>query len=167
MPFVALMIVVLLGRSSGTDEAALGTEAPPFSLPATDGSHQDLGEILSQGEALLYFSMGLGCDGCFLQIPEIEEDLAERGITLVSIMVDPEQAVVAEAYRFDITTPILIDGDRAVSEAYDMIGSYGHSDRPSHSFALVDQQSQISWVKHYAGMFVPIDDLLSDLQNRT
>ncbi len=53
-------------------------------------------------------------------------------------MVDPAPLVAAEAQRFGITNPILIDADRSVSRAYGMIGIYGHQGRPSDSFALVD-----------------------------
>ncbi len=80
-------------------------------------------------------------------------------------MVDPVDAVVHEAARFGIDTPILIDPDRAVSEAYGMIGIYGHGDRPSHSFALVSQDAEVAWVGHYAEMFVPIGRLLDDMSD--
>jgi peroxiredoxin len=106
--------------------------------------------------------MGVGCDGCFAQIPEIENALAERGITLVSVMVDPPDQVAAEGARFGIDDPILIDQDRAVSAAYGMVGIYGHSDRPSHSFALVTNDRKVTWIQHYASMFVPVDDFLAD-----
>ncbi|MCL1693424.1 MAG: peroxiredoxin family protein [Actinomycetia bacterium] len=164
VPVFALAAVMLLGGGddSGSDDA-IGSPAPGFDLPTADGSRQTLDGVLANGDALLYFSMGPGCDGCFHQIPEIADDLAEQGITLVPVMVDPAPRVATEAQRFGIVTPILIDADRSVSEAYDMIGVYGHQDRPSHSFALVDQQGQIKWVKHYAEMFVPLDRLLADL----
>jgi peroxiredoxin len=164
LPIVALAAVMVLGGGDDTTaESAVGSPAPDFSLPATDGSTQALQGILANGDALLYFSMGPGCDGCFHQIPEIDEALADKGITLVPVMVDPAQKVAAEAQRFGIATPILIDTDRTVSEAYGMIGIYGHQGRPSHSFALVNQDGQITWVKHYAEMFVPLDKLLSDI----
>lgn len=155
-----------LGGSGDTGETAVGSLAPAFDLPATDGTRVDLSGAIGTGQALLYFSMGPGCDGCFLQIPEIEETLTDRGITLVPVMVDPAPMVAAEAQRFGIATPILIDADRAVSDAYGMIGIYGHGDRPSHSFALVDEQSRITWVGHYAEMFIPTDRLLADMGNR-
>jgi len=164
LPLAALAAVMFLGGGDDTSgEAAVGSPAPDFSLPATDGSTQALTGILANGDALLYFSMGPGCDGCFHQIPEIEEALADKGITLVPVMVDPAPQVVAETQRFGITTPILIDTDRSVSEAYGMIGIYGHQGRPSHSFALVNQDRQITWVKHYAEMFVPLESLLNDI----
>lgn len=168
LPTIALVAVVVLGGGDDTSgDTAVGSSAPDFALPATDGSIQTLESVLADGEALLYFSMGPGCDGCFHQIPEIEQALADNGITLVPVMVDPAPQVAAEAQRFGITTPILIDEDRSVSEAYGMIGIYGHKGRPSHSFALVNQQSEITWVKHYAEMFVPLDALLADFGDAT
>jgi len=141
----------------------VGAAAPEFDLMATDGSRYDLDTVLEDGEALLYFSMGPGCDGCFLQIPEVEDALARRGIRLVPIMVDPAVVVAGEAERYGISTPILIDSDRKVSNAYGMIGIYGHQDRPSHSFALVDQNRQVKWGRHYAEMIVSTEQLLADI----
>ncbi len=164
LPVIALSAVMALGGGDDTTaDSSIGASAPDFSLPATDGATHALDAILANGDALLYFSMGPGCDGCFHQIPEIEQALADKGITLVPVMVDPAPQVAAEAQRFGITTPILIDTDRSVSEAYDMIGIYGHQGRPSHSFALVNQDREITWVKHYAEMFVPLDSLLADI----
>ncbi|MCH7585497.1 MAG: redoxin family protein [Acidobacteria bacterium] len=166
LPVAALAAVVLAGVEDPAG-SAVGTAAPEFDLLATDGSRYDLNSVLEDGDALLYFSMGPGCDGCFLQIPEVEDALANRGIKLVPIMVDPAVVVAGEAQRFGISTPILIDSDRQVSNAYGMIGVYGHRDRPSHSFALVDQKRQIAWGAHYAEMFVPTEQLLADLESRT
>lgn len=164
IPAALIFVVIVAGGSSdpaGSDPA--GNAAPAFDLPTTTGTQVSLDSVLADGEALLYFSMGIGCDGCFAQIPEIEDALEAQGITLVSVMVQSPGQVAAEAARFGIDGPILIDADRSVSAAYDMIGVYGHNDRPSHSFALVSQDKTIKWVKHYATMFVPVHDFLNDL----
>jgi peroxiredoxin len=137
--------------------------APGFALNSTEGEPVSLDQVLAEGDALLYFSMGVGCDGCFAQIPELESEAAERNLTLVPIMVDPAPTVRAEAARFAIDLPILIDPGAQVATAYGMVGVYGHGDRPSHSFALVRQDRTIAWVRHYAEMFVPSDALFDEL----
>jgi peroxiredoxin len=159
---LALAIVVAISALSEVEHPRPGV-AVPFLLAATDGSVHSLEEALTEGDALLYFSMGVGCDGCFVQIPELEEAMAARGINLLPIMVDPAPAVAAEAARFGIDRPILIDTGARVSAAYGMLGIYGHGDRPSHSFALVRQGGEIAWVRHYAEMFVPADALVTEL----
>lgn len=159
---LALAVLVAVSALSKTDNAPI-EQATSFRLNATNGQTVSLEESLAQGDALLYFSMGVGCDGCFAQIPELESAMAERGITLLPIMVDSEPMVAAEAARFGIEDPILIDSGATVSMAYGMVGIYGHGDRPSHSFALVRQDRTIAWVRHYAEMFVPADQLLGEL----
>jgi hypothetical protein len=71
--------------------------------------------------------------------------------------------ITTEAARFGITRPILIDSDRRASDAYGMMGIYGHGDRPSHSFALVRRSGEVAWVRHYAEMFVPADSLVGGM----
>jgi peroxiredoxin len=148
------------------EPATLGSPAPDFELADTAGGTQSLGRALAEGTegALLYFSMGVGCGGCFAQIPEIEPALTERGIRLVSVVVDDPEITRIEAERYGATGPIALDPDRTVSEAYGMLGVYGHGDRPSHSFVRVDADGTISGVRHYAEMFVPRDQLLADLE---
>ncbi len=159
-----LAVVVLVVVSAFTDtEETTRQVAVPFRLATTTGETVSLDKSLAQGDVLLYFSMGVGCDGCFAQIPELETALTERNITLLPIMVDPAPAVAAEAARFGIDRPILIDPDAQVSTAYGMIGVYGHGDRPSHSFALVRQNGEVAWVRHYAEMFVPAQTLVEEL----
>jgi len=165
IPILAIVGLVLFGvLSSGPGEAVVSSAAPGFSLPTTDGTMVSLQDLMAKGDdVLLYFSMGVGCDGCFAQIPEIADDLAAKGITFVPIMVNPSDQVATEAARFGITMPILIDSSRKVSSAYGMIGVYGHADRPAHSFALVGKDGTIKWVHHYAKMFVPADEFMNDL----
>jgi peroxiredoxin len=164
-PILALVVFITaneLSTSRGSGEAA---EVPDFILPATDGSVVDREETLADGDALYYFSMGIGCDGCFAQIPELEEGLADRGIRLVPIMVDPLDWVAIEARRWRIDMPIVIDADLGLSTALGMLGQYGHGDRPSHSFALIRQDATVAWVRHYADMFVPADEFFAELDS--
>jgi len=165
VPLVGLLIVAVLGAFDDAGDRQVGVEsvAPAFDLATTHDTRVSLEGVLDNGPALLYFAMGVGCDICFYQIPEIDQALADRGITLVPIMVESQQRVAAEAQRLGVTTPILIDLDRSVSESYDMIGIYGHQNTPTHSFALVDQDGQITWRQDYPDVFVPLENLLADL----
>ena len=164
-PLLTIGLLVAIGVSTFEPQhGLLGSDAPGFALPTSAGTEVTLDQVLAGGnEAMLYFSMGVGCDGCFAQIPEIDDALAARGVTLVPVMVDPAQMVADESVRFGIVDPILIDEDRSVSNAYEMLGVYGHNDRPSHSFALVGTDGEVKWVKHYATMFVPAQEFLAEI----
>lgn len=159
---LALAVLAALSALSEPDIAPL-EQAVPFELRGTNGQTVSLEESLAEGDALLYFSMGVGCDGCFIQIPELEAAVAQRGMSFLPIMVDPAFMVATEAARFGIDRPIFLDPGAEVSEAYGMIGIFGHGDRPSHSFALVRQSGEIAWVRHYAEMFVPAESFLAEL----
>jgi thioredoxin-dependent peroxiredoxin len=166
VPLAALGAVVMIDGLTGQPApAAVGQPAPDFTLPDTAGSTESLDEALTEGSegVVVYFSMGVGCGGCFAQIPEITDALASHGLRLVSVMVDDAEIARVEAERYGATTPIALDGDRSVSEAYGMLGAYGHGDRPSHSFALVSPDGTVRDVRHYAEMFVPAEQLLTDL----
>ena len=164
IPLAVILVLIIVGSVAGEPGSAIESEsAPGFTLPASTGGTVSLDQILAQGDALLYFSMGVGCDGCFAQIPEAVDALQAQGVQLVPVMVDQADWVAQEAVRFGITTPILIDENREVSQAYGMLGVYGHPDRPSHSFALVRADGTVASVKHYATMFVPLDQLLADM----
>lgn len=166
VPLAALGALVLTDSLSDQPlPAAIGQPAPDFTLPDTTGGTESLDEALAEGTngVVVYFSMGVGCGGCFAQIPEITDALVSQGLRLVSIMVDDPEITRVEAERYGATTPVALDLDRTVSEAYGMLGAYGHGDRPSHSFALIGPDGIIRDVRHYAEMFVPAEQLLADL----
>lgn len=161
---VATLVVIEMWRPV-PEPATIGTAAPDFALSDTHGGTQSLTSALADSTdgAVLYFSMGVGCGGCFAQIPEIEPALAARGITLVSVVVDDAEIARVEAERYGATGPIALDPDRSVSEAYGMLGVFGHGDRPSHSFVRIGADGVITEVRHYAEMFIPRGRLLADL----
>lgn len=163
LPVVLIGVVMAAGVAGDVRQTDSEGPAPEFTLPTTTGEEIALSDVLADGDALVYFSMGIGCDGCFAQIPEIEPALEHLGITLVSVMIDPADLLAREKARFAIESPILIDADRRVSNAYGMLGQFGHGDRPSHSFALVHSDGTVTRTVHYATMFVPLDQLLDDL----
>jgi thioredoxin-dependent peroxiredoxin len=163
IPLLFVVGLVVANALVAREEPGEGAAVPPFSMVSTQGTMVDRDDVVGESYSLFYFSMGVGCDGCFAQIPELEAGLEERGIRLVSIMVDPVEAVAWEAARHQVTSPILIDDDRSLSEAMGMLGVYGHFDRPSHSFALVDPEGTVQWVRHYADMFVPAGSFFAEL----
>src|SRR5690606_1392677 len=113
-------VVVIDSLTDQPAPAVVGQPAPDFTLPDTTGGTESLDEALTEGSegVVVYFSMGVGCGGCFAQIPEITDELASHGLRLVSVMVDDAEIARVEAGRYGATTPIALDADRTVSEAY-------------------------------------------------
>jgi len=162
---VVVGVVLILPKSGGGPTASAPPEesAMMFELATSTGSSFVLEDALVESDVLLYFSMGIGCDGCFAQIPEVAKALDDRLIALVPVMVQDPDAVNTVARQWGIEQPIVIDADLAVSEAYGMLGINDHTDRPFHSIALVKQDRSIALLKHYDTMFVGVDEMMEDI----
>jgi peroxiredoxin len=163
-PLAALVVFIAVNGATGKPHRQGVDVVPEFRLATSSGGVVDRAVALGEGDTLFYFSMGVGCDGCFAQIPEIVPGLEARGIRLVPVMVDPPSVVATEAQRWGVEIPILIDADLSLSRAMGMVGVYGHSNSPSHSFALV-RNGTVEWVRHYAEMFVPSEVFFSELED--
>ncbi|HEX6208191.1 MAG TPA: peroxiredoxin family protein [Actinomycetota bacterium] len=152
-----------LGSRGGTEALATGEPAPEFTLPSTGGGAVSI-EDLRGGNVLLYFNEGAGCGSCFTQLVELERHsghLGELDITLVPISPNPLETTVAEAARYGVRTPFLIDDTLEVASAYDTLGTGHHGGLPGHSFILLDDQGRYRWRGDYPGMWVSPEELLS------
>lgn len=165
-------------------EARENTPAPDFELPATTGRAIRLSEYENRSAVLLYFFEGLMCGPCWDQVEDIQEEyVAFQGMDMevLSITVDPMNALIKESQRRGLTLPILDDMDLRVSTDYGMLNNSMHPDsRPGHSFALIDRDGNWVWTRHYyfvdhvmggmamgtddSRMYVPIDELLRDIR---
>ena len=56
--------------------------------------------------------------------------------------------------------PLLSDTDASVSRAYGVLGKGMHSDKPGHTFMLIDQRGVIQWRRDYSEMYVPNEQVL-------
>lgn len=108
------------------------------------------------------------------QLTEIESrrsDFEQLGIDrAVSVTTDPLDALRQKIELEGITSPVLADGDKHVSRAYDTLryGMMGGSHN-GHSFIVVDPEGDITWRADYGGapdytMYLPVDALLNDLR---
>lgn len=141
-------------------------EAPTFTLASTAGAPVSLADYRGR-DVLLYFNEGVGCDACFYQMAELEQNagqLAEAGVTVLPIVANTAEQTRAELSRFGIRTPYLIDEGTRVSQAFGMLGQGMHANLPGHGFVLVDGSGQIRWKMEYPSMYVSTMDLLADVR---
>ena len=146
-----LLAVYVGGR--GPEEEPVGQQlsaaAPPFTLPTVDEGVFSSADHVGQHALLLFINEGMGCAPCFDQIVDLEEDwkrFEDLNVQLVSIMVDPKEALAAEVEDRGITTVVAVDEDRKVSESYDAMEASMHPGvKPGHTFVLVDETGQMIW----------------------
>ena len=151
-----------------------GQAAPAFTLADTTGKQVSLADYRGK-TVLLYFQEGLSCQPCWDQLTSLEQDASEvnaAGIdAVVSITSDPANLIAQKTRDMGLTTPVLSDPDLATSQKYaaNQFGMMGTS-RDGHTFILVNPNGAITWRADYGGapnytMFVPVDQLLTDLRH--
>ncbi|MDP2671793.1 MAG: peroxiredoxin family protein [bacterium] len=152
-----------------TSNLKLGASAPSFRLPAADGRQVSLADY-SGKNILLYFQEGLMCQPCWKQIGTLERDLAsfeQIQTEIVTVGVDSaaewKPILRAEGIK---EIPILIDADREMSQTYGVLSmpSQMHSDRPGHTFVLVNKEGKIAWIADYSTMRVSNEEILSSVE---
>ena len=92
------------------------------------------------------------------------------GAQLLSISTDPAAEQAPEAQTLGITVPMLVD-DGSITKLYGADKFALPSGEPSHTFALVDTNGNLVWMKDYGApdnpdrtMYVEVDELVSQIQ---
>lgn len=148
-----------------------GQIAPPFELTATDGKPYSLPSALSQGPVLAAF-FKVSCPTCQYTLPFVERlyrQFKGKGVQIWGISQDNARDNQRFAKEFDVTFPILIDGDHyATSLEYQLkyvptlflIAPDGHVEITCDGFSKADLLEIQHWLaKHVnvapAPLFLP------------
>lgn len=107
------------------------------------------------------------------QIVDLERDpqFQALGVALVSVSTDPPGELKTVATQWKISTPLLSDPDKSVSEAYGVM-RWSHMGEPGHTFVLLDRSGKVSWIQDYGApenggkMYVPVLDLNEAIAQR-
>ncbi len=165
---------VMQSAGDSEPEVYFTESAPLFTLPTVAGDEFSLTEHRGQHNILLFFNEGLGCAPCLDQVVDLDEkweSFEALDVKLVSIMVDPMDALAAEARDRGMTSIVASDEDKSVSIAYDALEFSMHPGiKPGHSFMLVNKSGRIiwrwDWIGHGQPMYVEVDDIYEDVAKR-
>ncbi|HZC06955.1 MAG TPA: redoxin domain-containing protein [Ktedonobacterales bacterium] len=151
----------------------VGAVAPGFTLPSTTGGTVSLSGLRGK-TVLLYFQEGIGCEGCWTQLKDIQTDMSPfRGLgidAVVTVTTNPLDALKQKVTDEGISLPVLADTSTNVSRAYGAM-AYGMmaGAADGHTFILVGPDGRIRWRADYGGppnytMYVPLSQLIADLR---
>jgi peroxiredoxin len=93
-------------------------------------------------------------------------------VAILSIALDPAADQAAAQQELGISSPMLVDENRQVSELYDVTKWAVASGEPGHTFILVDKDGNIAWMRDYGSpnlpdptMYVPVPDLVAQVRD--
>lgn len=158
-----------MGASQGAG-LPVGSSVPAFSERNVETGQPISSKSVYGKKTLLFFSEGVMCQACFEQIKGLERfgaELHKRGIQLISITPDTRGDLSQAISQYGITTPMISDDDRTISEAFNTLGQGMHADSPGHAFALIDK-GKVLWYRDYwlpptRSMYVEPAKLLADI----
>ena len=121
-----------------------GTKAPPFELPARDGSKFSLHDALTRGPVLAIF-FKVSCPVCQYAFPYFERLYKTYGspkLTIVGISQNDQQDTAAFLEKFGVTFPVLLDDPKT----YPSSNAYGLTNVPTSFWISEDGTIEISSV---------------------
>lgn len=154
--------------TSGATGPEVGQKAPAFTLPdAQSGKDVSLASLRGK-KTMLFFSEGLMCQACMVQIADLEKagTLEKEGIELLHVSTDTVPELAEGAKQYGINSPLLSDISTEMSFSYGMLGhgGMGHPQTNGHAFMLLDENGKVLWHRAYQEMYVKADQLISDMQ---
>jgi peroxiredoxin len=161
---IVAVIATMMWTARTTSSTAVRV-APDFTLTDTSGKQIHLADYRGHN-VVLYFSEGTGCTPCLTQMKAIEDksgDFKSADVTVLPIVMNTAQQIVADMKTNDVTTPFLIDSTGDVSREYGVLGKGMHADLPGHGFVLIDKTGKQRWYGEYPSMSLSTDDLLKQV----
>lgn len=156
------------GAGAIAEETAQGTAAPFSVVDAVTGNTMSLDNFAGRN-LLLFFSEGVACQACMVQIQALEKKrayFAKRNLVMAHVSVDAADSLKQAARQYGITTtPLLADEDAKMSSDYGMLGKggMGHPNQDGHAFMVVSPKGKILWEKPYTSMYVEPRTLFDDM----
>ncbi len=126
-----VVIAVAVGMSVRTRTAekvgpAVGNKAPDFTLQNLASKNVQLAQVINKNKVTLVNFWGIWCPYCVREIPEIVKfynRYHQRGVEVLALDVgDNPNQVSAFAKKNQMTFPVLIDKNEAVSKRYQVSG---------------------------------------------
>lgn len=148
----------------------LNKPAPDFALQSTAGDMVSLSGFRGKN-VLLFFSEGLGCDPCWQQLRDMQNEISEfqaLDTEILTIVVNPPGPSAVEARKWGISLPVLIDSGLSVSKSYDALKYSMHPGQvPGHSFVFIDKGGVVKWRWDWGGgsMYVPVGEIINNLKS--
>ena len=130
---LAVCALVCLGAACATEAPLeVGTLAPDWTLPGSDGNDYSLSELLKDGPVVLAWFPKADTPGCTRECKSLTENgpkIREFKVSYFMASVDTIEDNTAFANKYSADFPILSDETKEVAEAYRVMSSFGFPKR--------------------------------------
>jgi peroxiredoxin Q/BCP len=126
----------------------LGSAAPDFSLPASDGGEVSLASFRDRSNVVLIFYPKDQTPGCTKQLCTARDDrdaFAAAGAVVFGVNGDDAASHRRFVARHGLTMPLLVDRGLAVAKSYDAVIGFGPVQFVNRTVVGIDRQGRIAY----------------------
>ena len=169
---IAASIIGYIGLTPKQENApavGVGSAAPDFTLPATNGSTFTLSAYRGKSNVLLLLDEGLSCQPCLQQMHDLDGLNSQfNGMNVLVVSITPDNLGQLQSWASSFGPQyglVLSDANQVVFNLYHPVGAGGTM--MTHTFILVNTSGVIVWRQDYgpSTMYVQNSEIMADVQN--
>jgi peroxiredoxin Q/BCP len=143
---IILIASFMLLQSCGgnADNLSVGSSAPDFTLPDSDGNNFSLSSYKDKNPVVIYFYPKANTPGCTTQACGIRDSFSkfnENNIVVLGISVDSKESIKEFIKDHNLNFPLLSDEKKEVSKAFGVLNNIGVDSRITF---IIDKQGNIA-----------------------
>ncbi len=134
---LAVCALAFAATATADDLLVVGSVAPDWTLPGSDGNEYSLSDLRQDGAVVLAWFPKAGTAGCTKECKSLTENgdkIRQFKVSYFMASVDSIEDNTAFAQKYSADFPILSDETKAVANAYKVLGTFGFAKR--HTFYI-------------------------------
>jgi len=153
-------------------EICIGTRAPEFTLPASNGTTISLMDYRDDKYVVLYFYPQDATPGCTqeaIAFRDLQSEFQLAGAAILGVSTDDLESHSKFAQQYNLTFPLLSDRDGAVTERYGVRKPSETDDaqaRAQRTTFVIDKQGKIVKLYKHIKLQCHADEVLSFLHGK-
>jgi len=160
---IILITSFMLLQSCGgnADNLSVGSSAPDFTLPDSDGNNFSLSSYKDKNPVVIYFYPKANTPGCTTQACGIRDSFSkfnENNIVVLGISVDSKESIKEFIKDHNLNFPLLSDEKKEVSKAFGVLNNIGVDSRITF---IIDKQGNIANILRDVDVETHADDVFN------
>jgi peroxiredoxin Q/BCP len=153
-------------------EICIGTKAPEFTLPASNGTTISLMDFRGDKYVVLYFYPEDSTPGCTqeaISFRDLQSEFQLAGAAILGVSTDDLESHSKFAQQYNLTFSLLSDSDGAVTEKYGVRkprATAGAHARAQRTTFVIDKQGKIARIFNHIKLQCHADEVLAFLHGK-